>query len=245
MSKKLRLLSLLMRSGDFERSSAAEQAVLDGRVTVDGAKATNPGHSVKAHAAVKLDGHPLEVKPFVYMILNKEAGMVCQKTDKEKSVYDVIASMEEIDPKTRAGLFCVGRLDRDTEGLLIVTNDGQLEKLLTKSGNRVLKTYSVGTAAPVSDDDITALQRGVEIEDDDTDKAFFVKAIAIKRLDERRVEIGINEGRKRQVKKMFEVLGNSVVSLRRVAIGGLRLENLDFKGKRYLIIDKRDLKLPR
>lgn len=238
----MRLLSLLMRSGEFQRSAEAEQAVRDGRVSVGGTKATNPAHSVKMRSVVELDNRKLSARPLTYVILNKQAGMVCQKTVKEKNVYEVIASMEEIDPVTRNTLFCVGRLDRDTEGLLIITNDGQLEKLLTK-GKRVLKTYSVETAAPVSDDDIATLQRGVEIEDDDTEKAFLVKAVAIKRLGERKVEISIDEGKKRQVKKMFEALGNHVVSLKRVAIGNLRLEDLDFKDKRYLIVNKRDLML--
>ena len=242
MSKKMRLLSLLMRSGEFERSTTAEQAVRDGRVTVDGAKAANPAHSVKMRGVVELDGRPLKARPLTYVILNKQAGMVCQKAEKERTVYDVIASITEIDHKTRNTLFCVGRLDKDTEGLLVITNDGQQEKLLTK-GKRIIKTYYVETLNRVSDNDIKHLMRGVKIKDDDTGKVFFVKAVAVRKLEERKVEMGIDEGRKRQVKKMFQALGNSVVSLRRVGIGGLRLEDLDFKGKRYLIVNKRDPKL--
>jgi len=244
MSKKIRLLSLLMRSGEFKRTAEAEEAVRKGKVTVDGKPAANPQHSVKASAVVELDGRRLEAKPLTYVILNKQAGMVCQKTEKEKSIYDVIASMPEIDPKTRKTLFCVGRLDRDTEGLLIVTNDGQVEKLLTK-GKRIIKSYHAEALNRISDHDIQTLMRGVEIADDDTEKRFFVKAVAVKRLGERNIEMGIDEGRKRQVKKMFEALGNRVVALRRVGIGSLRLENLDFKGKRYLIASRRGLRLPR
>ncbi len=243
MSKRMRLLSLLMRSGEFERSTAAEQAVRDGRVNVDGKAATNPAHSVKMRAVVELDGRPLKARPLTYVILNKQAGMLCQKAEKERTVYDVIASITEIDHKTRNTLFCVGRLDKDTEGLLVVTNDGQLEKLLTKKENRIIKTYYAETMNRVSDNDIKNLMRGVKIKDDDTGKVFFVKAVAVRKLEERKVEMGIDEGRKRQVKKMFQALGNSVVSLRRVGIGGLRLEDLDFKGKRYLVVNKRDPKL--
>jgi len=241
MSKKIRLLALLMRSGEFQRTSEAEKAVREGRIKVDGEPATNPQHSVKANAAVSISGRAIEPAAFTYVILDKQKGMVCQKTGKERSVYDVIASMEELDEKTKKSLFCVGRLDKDTEGLLIITNDGQLEKLLTK-GKRVIKIYAVATAAPVTDGDAAALLKGVQVTDDDTGKAFFVKAIAIKRLGERTIELGIDEGRKRQIKKMLEALGNHVVSLRRVGIGKMRIESLDFKGKSYLITRKQELK---
>ncbi|MCX6818201.1 MAG: pseudouridine synthase [Candidatus Aenigmarchaeota archaeon] len=241
MSKKIRLLAKLMRSGEFSRSAEAEEAVRKGRVTVDGKPATNPQHSVKANATVSINDRPIEPVAFTYVILDKQKGMVCQKTDKERNVYEVISSIEEIDPKTRASLFCVGRLDRDTEGLLIITNDGQLEKLLTK-GKRIIKIYAVVTDASVTDDDVAALLKGVQVTDDDTGKAFFVKAVAIKRLGEKQIEIGIDEGRKRQIKKMLEALGNHVVSLRRVGIGKMRIESLNFDGKRYLIARKQDLK---
>ncbi|MFH1237141.1 MAG: pseudouridine synthase [Candidatus Aenigmatarchaeota archaeon] len=241
MSKKIRLLAKLMRSGEFQRTSEAEKAVREGRIKVDGKPATNPQHSVKANAVISIGERAIEPAAFTYVILDKQKGMVCQKTDKERSVYDVIASMEELDEKTRASLFCVGRLDKDTEGLLIITNDGQLEKLLTK-GKRVIKIYAVATAAPVTDGDAAALPKGVQINDDDTGMTFHVKAVAIKRLGERTIELGIDEGRKRQIKKMLEALGNRVVSLRRVGIGKMRIESLDFKGKRYLITIKQDLK---
>lgn len=237
MSKKIRLLAKLMRSGEFRRTAEAEEAVMEGRIQVDGKPATNPQHSIKASAAVSINGRALEPAKLTYVIIDKQKGMVCQKTDKERSVYEVIASMEELDEKTRASLFCVGRLDRDTEGLLIVTNDGQLEKLLTK-GKRIIKTYAVATFAPVTDDDVTTLLKGVQITDDDTDRAFFVKAAAIKRLGERTIELSIDDGRKRQVKKMLEALGNHVVSLRRVGIGKMRIESLAFAGKRYIIAGK-------
>ena len=241
MSKKVRLLAALMRSGEFRRTAEAEKAVQEGRIKVDGKPASNPQHSIKVSAIVSIDGRAIEPAKFTYVILDKQKGMVCQKTDKERSVYEVISSIEEIDDKTRKSLFCVGRLDRDTEGLLIVTNDGKLEKLLTKD-KRIIKTYAVETSAPVTDDDVAALLKGVQITDDDTDRAFIVKALAIKRLGERTIEIEIDEGRKRQIKKMFEAVGNSVVALRRVGIGNMRIESLDFKGKRYLISIKQGLK---
>ncbi len=91
-----------------------------------------------------------------------------------------------------------------------MTNDGRLEKLLTRKENRVIKTYAVTTVGPVTEDDIAALKKGVQITDDDTNRAFLVKAAAIRRLGGKQIEMDIDEGRKRQIKKMFEALGNSV-----------------------------------
>jgi len=238
MSKKMRLVSLLMRSGEFKRSYDAEQAILQGHVYVDGKVLTNPKHSVKMAAVVKINGRQLLAQPLAYIILNKQAGMVCQKSSKEKTVYDLIASIPEINQKTRSSLFCIGRLDKDTEGLLVVTNDGQLEKQLTRKENHIIKTYLVETRNPVTDNDFAALRQGVKITDDDTGKVFFVKALAVRKLGQRRLEIGIDEGKKRQIKKMLQAVGNDVVSLKRVGIGNLRLEDLDFKGKSYLLINK-------
>ena len=150
--------------------------------------------------------------------------------------------MPEMDQKTRRSLFCVGRLDKETEGLLVVTNDGQLEKLLTRS--HIVKTYLVGAKDPVTEKDLSTLLHGVKIRDDDTGKVFQVRALAIKKIAERTLEMGIDEGRKRQVKKMLQAVGNEVTSLKRVAIGNLRLENLDFKGKPYILVSKAGLKLP-
>lgn len=241
MSKKTRLLSLIMRSGEFKRSFDAEQIIRQGRVTVNGKIVENPNFSFKPGVEVKLDGRELKPVPFAYVILNKQVGVVCQKSRGEKTIYDVIAAIQEIDRKNRNSLFCIGRLDRDTEGLLIVTNDGHLEKLLTKKEHGILKTYSVEVKNPVSENDIAKLRKDVQIRDDDTGEVFSVRAISIRKLGERKLEMGIEEGRKRQVKKMLKAVGNDVTALKRVGIGGMRLESLDFHGKPYLIVSKKEL----
>jgi 16S rRNA pseudouridine516 synthase len=238
---KTRLVAILMRSGEFERSFVAEQAIRLGHVTVNEEVVKNPNFSFRSGAVVKLDGRKLEQFPFVYAIFNKKAGVVCQKTSKDKTIYDDIAAMPELDAGTKRSLFCVGRLDRDTEGLIIVTNDGRVERAVTKQ--HVKKTYDVDCRDPVTDKEIATLKRGVRISDDDTGREFFVTASSARRLGERRLELVIDEGRKRQVKKMLLAVGNEVTALRRVAIGKLRLYEVDFGQKDYVIVDKRALKL--
>jgi pseudouridine synthase len=240
MSKKMRILSLLMRSGGFSRASEAEQAIRKGLVLVDGKPVTNPAHSVKASASVEVGGIQLEPQPLTYIILDKPAGVVCQKSLKERTVFDLVKTIPGLDEKTKGSLFCVGRLDKETEGLLIVTNDGHLEKLLTRG--RIPKAYLVGVRDPLSDKSMERLREGVEIRDDDTGKSFHVKALSVKRLGPGKLEMSIDEGRKRQIRKMLGAVGNEVVSLKRVGIGKIRIENLDFKGKIYLTTSRKELR---
>lgn len=239
MSKRIRLLSLLMRTGEFERSAAAAAAIREGQVRVDSQVMKEPGHSIKMLARVEWNGKQLKPRPLTYILLNKPAGTVCQKSVKEKTIYDIVANIPEIDKKTKNSLFCVGRLDKETTGLLVVTNDGQLQRLLTRGG--VVKMYLAETATPVTEEQLARLRDGVEIKDDDTGKVFLVKAVVAKKR-EGCVEVGIDEGRKRQVRKMFQSVGNEVIQLERVGIGRLRLS--DLHGKPYHIISKKELKLP-
>jgi len=224
-----------MRSGEFRRSSEAERAIINGHVSVDGNVVKDPKHSFKLNSIIMFKGHELRLQTLTYIIFNKPKGVICQKSSKERTIYDMIDGIIEIDKKTRDTLFSVGRLDKDTIGLIIITNDGQLEKLLTRKEYGVLKTYHIKTEATTKYEDIERLLHGVKIKDDDTGKEFMVKVIKIKRINKKEMEIVIGEGRKRQIKKMMKAVGNQVVELKRVGIGNLRIEDLHFKGKPYMI----------
>ncbi|MFH1978721.1 MAG: pseudouridine synthase [Candidatus Aenigmatarchaeota archaeon] len=241
MSKKTRLLSLLMRSGEFERSDHAEKEIISGHVSVDGKIVKDPKNSFKINSVIKVKEHKLELQNLTYIILNKPKGVICQKSSKEKTIYDIINGIVEIDKKMKNTLFSIGRLDKDTTGLLIVTNDGQIEKNLTRKEYGILKTYHVKMKSAMKDDDIERLLGGVRITDDDVGKKFLVKAMEIKKIGKKEIEIVIGEGRKRQIKKMLKSLGNEVVDLKRVGIGKLRIEDLDFKNKSYLILSESSL----
>lgn len=230
-----------MRSGRFSRSSEAGHEIKSGNVEVDGTIVRNPEYSVRTSSVIKISGKELDIVPLTYVILNKQKGTICQKSSGEKTVYDVISRIQKIDQKTRNSLFTVGRLDRDTKGLLIVTNDGKLERMLTRKENHVIKTYEAGLKGTVSENDLETLKKGLGIADDDTGKTFIVRAITLKRLGEKTIEIGIDEGRKRQIKKMFEAAGNEVVSLKRTGIGKMRIEDVPFGKKQYVITDKKYL----
>ena len=245
MSKKLRLKAYLMRSGQFDKIYQAEQEIRKGNIFVDGKQIKNIDFQVKKNQEIsyKINGikKKLNLKEKTYLVLNKPRGCVCQKTDEEKSVYELIYKIPELDMETKKTLFCVGRLDRDTEGLLLVTNDGDLSNYLMKPEKHIQKTYFVQTLKKVSEKDLEELRKGILIMDDDTGDVDVAHATQSKLVSQNSVEITIDEGRKRQVKKMFEKIENKVVYLKRISIGNLRLDDLDFKGKYYLILKHEDL----
>ena len=241
MSKRIRLLSLVMRSGEFERSREAAAAIEQGEIQADRKIIKDPKHSIRERATIMWNGTEIEARPLTCLLLNKPAGVICQKSAKERTVYDLLEQVEGIEQKTRRSLFSVGRLDRDTTGLLVITNDGQLEHLLTEKEKQVVKTYKVTTDKPLTRPMLQQLQSGVIIRDDDRKKQFTVRAVNVKQTAERVVELGITEGKKRQVKKMLFSVGNYVTKLERVGIGRLRLGDVTFTNGLYMIIEGPEL----
>jgi len=147
-------------------------------------------------------------------VVNKPAGVV--STAREPGSRPAVIELVE----TAARLYPVGRLDADTTGLLLLTNDGELANRLTHPRYEVPKTYRVQLGAPLAERDLKRLRDGVELEDGPTAPA------QVKRLGDREIEITIREGRNRQVRRMVEAVGNRVVSLRRIRFGPLGLGGL-------------------
>ena len=214
-TSQIRLAKYLAQAGVASRR-AAERLVLAGRVTVGGATVSDPAHPIGPGAAVELDGatvRPLR-SPVVYA-LNKPAGVVSTAHDPHGRPTVV----ELIDSPLR--LYPVGRLDLDTTGLILLTNDGELAHRLTHPSFEVPKTYRAHVAGPpVSKGAIQALRAGVELEDGLTAPA------KVRRVDAATLELTVHEGRKRQIKRMCAAVGHPVKALERIAIGELRLGQL-------------------
>ncbi len=200
---------------------AADQLIKDGLVKING-RICSAGDDVEVGSdSVSVNGKLVSaVKKFDYYIMNKPKGYVCTvKDDKgRKTVMDLL-------PQSAKRLFPVGRLDYDTEGLLILTNDGDLTFKLTHPKNEVPKTYLVKTEKPVSDEDLSKLRGGVYIDGVKTKKCN-VRIIESNKTSSK-LHITITEGRNRQVRKMFEAVGNSVDFLKRIKIGDLTLTGLN------------------
>jgi 23S rRNA pseudouridine2605 synthase len=220
----MRLAKHLAHAGVASRR-AAEAIIASGRVTVDGATITDPARDVAAGETVAVDGVALGAAPrrIVYAV-HKPAGVVstAHDTHGRPTVVDLV-------PEAGTRLYPVGRLDADTTGLILLTNDGELANRLTHPRYEVPKTYRAKVEnPPVGERALRALREGVELDDGRTAPA------RARRLRPDVVELTIHEGRKRQVRRMCEAVGHPVVALRRVAFGPLRLDDLPAGAHRRL-----------
>jgi 23S rRNA pseudouridine2605 synthase len=211
----MRLGKYLASAGVASRR-ASEQIIRSGRVTVGGTPVTDPARDVEPEDLVALDGEPvLPPAELVVYAVNKPKGVVSTASDpqRRRTVVSLVPS--------ELRLYPVGRLDADTTGLILLTNDGELAHRLTHPSFEVPKTYRATVASgPVREPAVRALQTGVELEDGVTATA------QVRRLAPDTIEITIHEGRKRQVRRMLEAVGHPVLELRRVAFGPTRLGGL-------------------
>jgi 23S rRNA pseudouridine2605 synthase len=209
----VRLAKYLAHAGVASRR-AAEELIAAGRVRVGGEIVTDPARDVNEGSGVEVDGASVAPEAREVWAVNKPAGVV--STAREPGRRPAITEL--VDSEQR--LYPVGRLDADTTGLILLTNDGELANRLTHPRYGVPKTYRVRLARPPSDRDLERLRGGVRLEDGTT------SAAQIQKLGERELEVTISEGRKRQVRRMAEAVGNEVEGLTRIRIGSLELGGL-------------------
>jgi len=207
----MRLGKHLAHSGVASRRGA-EALVAEGRVTVDGDVVTDPARDVTGQEAIVVDGERVRVDGArVVYAVNKPGGVVstARDTHGRRTVVDLVSSSRRLYP--------VGRLDADTTGLILLTNDGDLAYALTHPSFEVPRTYRARIEGRLDERALRALREGIELEDGRTAPA------RVRRVNAHEVELTIHEGRKRQVKRMLEAVGHPVRSLERVAFGPLRL----------------------
>src|SRR4051812_10879375 len=209
----MRLNAWLARAGVASRRKA-DDLIKAGRVTVNG----RPGQLntfVGADDDVRLDGKVLAKQRLAYVLLNKPAEVVTTARDPQgrRTVVDVVAHPARVVP--------VGRLDADTTGALLLTNDGELAHRLAHPRYEVDKVYEVECWKQPTDDDLARLRDGVELDDGPTSPA------EVRRIDGTRIELVLHEGRNRQVRRMVEAVGHRVKRLHRSRYGPLTLEGLE------------------
>jgi 23S rRNA pseudouridine2605 synthase len=209
----VRLAKFLAHGGVASRRKA-ELIVGKGRVTVGGKVVTDPARDVTDADEVRVDGSLVGAEPREVWAVNKPAGVV--STAREPGGRPTVVELVD----TTARLYPVGRLDADSTGLLLLTNDGELANRLTHPRYGVAKAYRAELRRPPSDADLRRLENGVELDDGPT------APVEVRRLGEREIEIVLREGRNRQVRRMAEAIGNRVVKLRRVRFGPIELGRL-------------------
>ena len=213
-----RLQKVLARAGVASRR-AVEEMIVAGRIRVNGSVARLGQRVDPDKDEVEVDGSRLPLKAdLIYYLMNKPSGVVTTAEDElgRTTVMDLIEAPERVWP--------VGRLDSDTEGALILTNDGDLTHRLTHPSFEVPKTYVVWAKGTVGESALRALARGVELEDGRTAPARV--SLRASAGGASLVELTITEGRNRQVRRMMEAVGNEVIRLARTTIGPLQLGHL-------------------
>lgn len=224
-------LQKLIAQGGLASRRAAEELITEGRVSVNGRIVRELGF--KADPAVDhiiVDGHSLRPRtgPATVVLLHKPKGYVTSKSDPEgrPTVMDLL-------PQRYRTLNPVGRLDYDTSGLLLLTDDGALLQLLTHPSHGVQKTYWARVRGTVTEATITRLQSGVKLEDGKT--APCRAAVRAQTANNALVEVTLREGRNRQVRRMLEAVGHPVRALRRIRFGALDVKGLPLGAHRVLL----------
>ncbi|WP_010274797.1 pseudouridine synthase [Paenibacillus senegalensis] len=239
MKKIERLDKVLAHSGWGTRSEI-KKLVKRGAVTVNGIVAKDSGQKLNPTVdEITVDGQEVAYKPLVYYLMNKPQGVVSATEDKrDKTVLDLLGP-----EAAHYRLFPVGRLDKDTEGLLLLTNDGPLAHELLSPKKHVPKTYFAEIKGRVTDREREMFEKGVELDD-----GYVTLPARLKILDEgnevepARIELTLTEGKFHQVKRMFQAVGKKVLYLQRISMGSLQLDRKLRPGEyRELAKDEIDL----
>lgn len=209
----MRLDKFLCDTAGVTRTEA-KNAVKKGQIAVNGQVQKAADFKVKENTdTVTFQGRPLSYAAFHYYILHKPAGVITATEDKKESTVMDILREEKV-----KNLFPVGRLDKDTEGLLLITDDGELAHNLLSPKKHVDKEYLVKVRDSISEDDCRKLSEGVDIGDEKP-----TAPAKVERVAEKEILLTIREGRFHQVKRMLQAVGNEVLYLKRLSMGSLRL----------------------
>lgn len=222
-----RLQKVIANAGYCSRRKA-EEIILAGKVMVNGEKVLELGRKVEPTDIISIDGMMLKREEKEYILLHKPRGVVTTTSDEHgrKTVLDLI--------ETEKRLYPVGRLDYDTTGILLLTNDGELANLLMHPKNKIDKVYIAKIRGFLSKDEVNKLSSGVIIDKQKTAPAKVRVRKYDKKTNTSMVEITIHEGKNHQVKNMFLTIGHEVLKLRRERIAFLDINNLKSGEYRYL-----------
>ena len=246
---KIYLHQFLSRTGLFRSKEELRRAIKAGEIKIEDKVVLNPLYQFRENKkTVYWKGKPIKARhEKIYIILNKPPNFLSSKLTREdvrlrkKSVFDIIENEKKIDDQLKRTLFCVGRLDEDSTGLLIITNDGDLSAKITEPKRRIGKTYFIELIKPLKEEEIEKIEQGItiELEENGSKYQYLTGRSKIELFGDKKAKIIIHEGKKREVKRIFKAVGNKVVKLERAAIGRLNLNELKLNQGEYIITDKK------
>lgn len=218
-------LDKILASQSASSRKDVKEMIKSGRVAVNGKTVRDSSVKISENDTVSLDGKELILKKYIYLMLNKPAGVVSASDSKsEKTVVDLVP------PELfRSGLFPAGRLDKDTVGFVLITDDGDFAHRILSPKNHIVKTYEARLARPLSKEQLELIQNGIVLSDGTTCLESRVKIL--ENGDNPLVNIQICEGKYHQIKRMFAAAGNKVISLKRTKMGNLLLDETLKPGK--------------
>ncbi len=231
---------LLSQRGYCSRQEA-ESLIREGKVRVNAHTILNPFQPVPIDAHIEITGKPtLHGKTLYYAAMNKRRGTLTTTSDEHarQTVYDdLLLFLSQVGISER--LVAVGRLDKDTDGLLIFTNDTHFADFLTNPEHHIPKTYRAKLARPISDSELETLRNGVRIEA--RGKSYLAKPTSLERLTPRVVELVLTEGKNREVRRLFETIGNKVERLTRLQVGNLSLGAVNLHAGETRLVQKHEI----
>ncbi len=209
-----RIDKIIASTGKMSRKDA-KKAAKDGRITVNGKAVKDCSVKACEHDDVRLDGSQIIYRRWIYVMLNKPKGYVCSTDDPSSPIVNLLLS----DELQNLDLFSIGRLDKNTTGLVILTNDGALTHKLLSPTKHVEKEYTVSTEKTISTNTVDVFEEGATLED-----GYKCLPASLKISGANTATIIIREGKYHQIKRMFESVGNKVTKLERIRIGNLKLD---------------------
>lgn len=211
----LQRIDKILSSQNIASRSDIKEMIRKKRISADGKTVLKPDEKFDPEITeIKVDGEIISFKKYIYIMMNKPSGVLSATYDKyDKTVLDILPKEFQ-----RNGLFPAGRLDKDTEGFVLITDDGELAHKMLSPKNHVYKLYKAVVDKSLSNEDVTAFENGISLGEDK-----FLPA-SMKILDEHTALVEICEGKFHQVKKMFNAVGANVIYLKRLRIGGVFLD---------------------
>lgn len=228
------LLEKILQSQGFGSRKYCQQLIKNGSVQIDQQMCDNPKQNINTDQLLfQVFGEEYQYREHVYLVLNKPQGYECShQATHHKSVFSLFPEI-----LLHRGIQCVGRLDQDTTGLLLLTDDGQYLQALTHPRKHVPKVYHITTADPITPEQIQGLQQGVELRNE---KGIFA-ATDVKLFSEHQLSMTIHQGVYHQVKRMLAAVGNKVEALHRHQVGLLELPELPEGEWMYLSAEQKQL----